>query len=125
VRWLEGQRFYEADVDTPRFLQRSIQLWENAAGELVAFVLPESSLGTAYLQVHPDYRYLEDELVAWAEAHLGAKGQDGNPPQLEIPVYEYDALRQQTLTSRGYRCRDSRRFVITAMSGRRCRASID
>ena len=74
VRWLEGQRFYEKDVDTPRFMQRPIQLWENAAGELVAFVLPESSLGTAYLQVHPDYRYLEDELVAWAEATSRRKG---------------------------------------------------
>ncbi len=102
VRWLEGQRFYEADVDTPHFAQRPIRLWENAAGKLVAFVLPESSLGTAYLQVHPDYRYLEEELVAWAEEHICARNEDTGRSYLEIPVYEYDALRQQTLARRGY-----------------------
>lgn len=102
VRWLEGQRFYDANVDTPHFAQRPIQLWENAGDKLVAFVLPESSLGTAFLQVHPDYRYLEEELVAWAEAHLCAQNEETGRPYLEIPVYEYDALRQQTLTRRGY-----------------------
>ncbi len=102
VRWLEGQRFYDANVDTPQFAQRPIRLWENAAGELVAFVLPESSLGTAYLQVHPDYRYLEEELVAWAEEHICARNEDAGRSYLEIPVYEYDALRQQTLARRGY-----------------------
>ncbi|MFN8464996.1 MAG: GNAT family N-acetyltransferase [Caldilineaceae bacterium] len=102
VRWLEGQRFYDAHVDAPQFAQRPIRLWENAAGELAAFVLPESSLGTAYLQVHPDYRYLEEELVAWAEAQLSARNEDTGRSYLEIPVYEYDALRQQTLARRGY-----------------------
>jgi mycothiol synthase len=102
VRWLEGQRFYEAHVDAPQFAQRPIQLWENAAGELAAFVLPESSLGTAYLQVHPDYRYLEEQLVAWAEAHISVRNEDTGRSYLEIPVYEYDALRQQTLARRGY-----------------------
>lgn len=102
VRWLEGQRFYDANVDTPQFAQRPIRLWENTAGVLVAFVLPESSLGTAYLQVHPDYRYLEEEMVAWAEEHICTRSEDTGRSYLEIPVYEYDALRQQTLARRGY-----------------------
>jgi GNAT superfamily N-acetyltransferase len=101
VRRLDGKRYYEAHVDQNRLLERPVQLWENAAGELVAFVLPESS-DDAHLQVHPDYRHLEAELVAWAEDHLSAVDAESNRRQLQIYTYEYDALRQQTLTERGY-----------------------
>jgi mycothiol synthase len=101
IRRLDGQRFYEADLSQQRLSQRPIQLWENPDGKLVAYVLAESS-DDAHLQVHPDYRYLEDELVTWAEAHLGAPGADGARRQLQVYALEYDALRQQTLLSRGY-----------------------
>ena len=43
VRWLEGQRFYDANVDTPQFAQRPIRLGENALGKLTGFVLREAS----------------------------------------------------------------------------------
>ena len=73
MRRLDGKRFYESDPAANRLLTRPIGLWENAAGELVAFVLSEGP-DDAHLQVHPDYRYLEAELVAWAEEHL--RGED-------------------------------------------------
>jgi GNAT superfamily N-acetyltransferase len=100
VRRLDGKRFYEADLAHNYLLTRPVGLWENAAGELVAYVLAESP-DDAHLQVHPDYRYLEDELVAWAEENLGAADASGRR-QLQIYTYEYDALRQQTLAGRGY-----------------------
>jgi GNAT superfamily N-acetyltransferase len=101
VRRLDGKRFYEANVQRNPLLERPVQLWENAAGELVAYVIPEGS-DDAHLQVHPDYRYLEDDLVAWAEEHLSAADAEGGPRQLQIYTYEYDALRRQTLSDRGY-----------------------
>lgn len=100
IRRLDGQRFYNADPQANPLLKRPVGLWENEASELVAYVLAESA-GDAHLQVHPDYRYLEDELVAWAEDHLGREDEDGGRT-LEIYTYEYDALRQQTLAARGY-----------------------
>ncbi len=77
IRRLEGKRYYSADPAANPLLSRPTQLWENSAGELVAFVLAESD-DDAHLQVHPDYRFLEDELVAWAEEQLGAADELGN-----------------------------------------------
>lgn len=78
-----------------------VGLWENSDSQLVAYVLAESA-SDAHLQVHPDYRYLEDELVAWAEDHLGSEASEGGR-QLEIYTYEYDALRRQTLAAAAMR----------------------
>jgi GNAT superfamily N-acetyltransferase len=100
VRRLDGKRYYNADLEANDLLRRPVQLWENGAGDLVAYVLAESA-DDAHLQVHPDHRYLENELVAWAEEHLGAEDTDGRR-LLQIYTYEYDALRQQTLAARGY-----------------------
>lgn len=100
MRRLDGKRFYEADPAANYMLTRPIGLWENRAGELVAFVLAESP-DDAHLQVHPDYRHLEEQLVEWAEENLGAEDAEGRR-QLQIYTYEYDALRQQTLAARGY-----------------------
>lgn len=100
VRRLDGKRFYTAELAANDLLARPVGLWENTAGDLVAFVLSESP-DDAHLQVHPDYRYLENDLVAWAEGNLGAEDAEGRR-QLQIYTYEYDALRRQTLAARGY-----------------------
>jgi GNAT superfamily N-acetyltransferase len=101
TRRLDGQRFHSAEVDVDDPLLRPVQLWENGIGELVAYVLPES-WPDAHLQVHPDYRHLEDELLAWAEKNLGTIDEAADRFKLEVYCYEYDALRQQTLAARGY-----------------------
>lgn len=100
VRRLDGKRFYNEDPDANPLLARPVSLWE-AAGELVGFILPESACD-AHLQVHPDYRYLEAEMIAWAEANLAGPAPRAGPRQLEIYVYEYDAQRQRLLHARGF-----------------------
>jgi GNAT superfamily N-acetyltransferase len=102
VRWLDGQRFYEADDAKTRLEDLPIQLWETAAGDLAAYALPEGLSDFAHLQVHPDYRYLESQMIAWAEEHLSRVDEESGQRQLQISVFEYDALRQQILTERGY-----------------------
>ncbi len=58
MRRLDGKRFYNEDLTDNRVSRRPVQLWENEAGELVGYVLSESS-GDAHLQVHPDFRHIE------------------------------------------------------------------
>ena len=101
MRRLDGKRFYNADLAAHRLLRRPVQLWENAAGQLAGYVLSESP-GDAHLNVHPDFRHLEAEMIAWAEAHLAVPCPDGAGREVEIYVYEYDALRQQLLAARGF-----------------------
>jgi GNAT superfamily N-acetyltransferase len=100
VRRLDGKRFYAADETANPLLARPVSLWE-AAGELVGFILPESA-NDAHLQVHPDYRHLEDEMIAWAEANLAGPATGAGGRELEIYVYEWDAQRQRLLQARGF-----------------------
>jgi mycothiol synthase len=101
VRRLDGQRFYEDDLAANRLLERPIRLWEGEDAGLAGFVLPEGT-GDAHLQVHPDYRHLEQEMIAWAEENLAAPAGDGAQRRLEIYAYEYDVLRQRLLAERGF-----------------------
>lgn len=98
MRRLDGKRFYEADPDARRWLARPVQLWETVAGQLAGYVLSEG--GDAHLQVHPDYRHMEGEMLDWAIEHLTAPTDDG--PRLEAYAYEYDVLRQRLLAERGF-----------------------
>jgi ribosomal protein S18 acetylase RimI-like enzyme len=100
VRRLDGKRFYDEDRAADRFFQRPVRLWEEADG-LVGFILPEGS-GDAHLQVHPDCRFLEDEMIAWAETSLAAPAEDGAHRQIDVYVNEYDVLRQRLLSARGF-----------------------
>ncbi len=100
VRRLDGKRFYDEDLTTDSLLQRPVQLWEDA-DDLVGFVLSAGG-SDAHLQVHPDFRHLEGEMIAWAEARLAGQAADGMHRQLDIYVYEYDAWRQRLLAEQGF-----------------------
>ncbi|MEZ4710345.1 MAG: GNAT family N-acetyltransferase [Caldilineaceae bacterium] len=101
VRRWEGMRFYDENTrwPSPRLAGRA-QLWETTAGQLVGAVFPEG-MGDAHLQVHPNFRYIEPAMTAWAEEHLTAPTQEGRR-QLAILVYEYDIPRRHLLAERGY-----------------------
>lgn len=100
VRRLDGQRFYNADPTFDSLRVRPVQLWEDA-GDLVGFVLPEGR-DDAHLQIHPDYRHLEAEMIAWAIAHLAATPLIIGSPRLHIYVMEYEALKQRLLAELGF-----------------------
>jgi mycothiol synthase len=90
---IEGARHWEADV----------HLWEMDKGQLVGVVNPEDR-GDAFLQIHPHYRHLEEEMLDWAEAHHRAlKPAGANPWPLNLFVYQYDKERVALLARRGYR----------------------
>jgi len=100
VRRLDGRYFYHAETVVNWLFRRPIGLWERDNGDLVGFVLSEAR-DDAHLQVHPDYRHLEAEMIGWALENLTAPAEDGRQ-HLEIYVYEYDALRQRLLSEAGF-----------------------
>lgn len=99
-RW-EGHRFYdERPSGSPDWADKS-RLWETAPGQLVGLAHP-SGRDLAYLEIHPDYRHLEPEMLDWAEEHLRGPAKDGVGAQLHIFAYAYDHQRQDLLAARGY-----------------------
>jgi GNAT superfamily N-acetyltransferase len=99
-RW-DGCRNYEESDDEFQQHKHDICLWETESGRLVGAAHPEDR-GTLHLQLHPDYRHLEDEMIAWGEEHLAVPTEDGQQRRLDIFVFEYDAPRQRVLAERGY-----------------------
>jgi hypothetical protein len=100
VRRWDGSRFHHATDDWAERAAGRVQLWETANGQLVGVVNADGG-GDAHLQVHPDFRGIEGEMIAWAEEHLAAPNPAGRR-QLEIFVYDYDTTRQQILQQRLY-----------------------
>jgi ribosomal protein S18 acetylase RimI-like enzyme len=95
-----GERTWESEV----------RLWEIAEGALVGVVHPEGGFGSVendrdvFLEVHPRYRHLEDEMLAWAEEdHLARRPSDSRDWRLNTSVYDYDQQRAELLARRGYR----------------------
>ncbi len=52
------------------------------------------------LMVHPDYKPIEDEMLAWAEQRLAAEG--GEPLTLTAWPFDSDTTRIATMQRRGY-----------------------
>jgi mycothiol synthase len=102
VRRWDGWRFYKKDPAFDPHWEKVVCLWEKEGGELVAAIHPEGT-GDAHLQVHPDYRYLEKEMIRWAEKHLAAPTEDGRSRQLHILAYEYDSRRRRLLKRMDYK----------------------
>lgn len=99
-RWL-GQRYHNENGDIPPGWSETIRLWETESGRLVGVAHPEGR-GDVHFELHPDYRFLQDEMIAWAEAHLAVPAQDGASSRLETFVFDYDAPRRRLLERRGW-----------------------
>lgn len=99
-RW-EGKCWYDPDENGNPDWHKNSLIWETDAGQLVGLAHPDG-LGYPYLEVHPDYRYLEAEMIAWAESHLAEPKSEGTGQQIQFFVFEYDAHRQRLLEERGY-----------------------
>lgn len=93
----DGEDEFAARMAQP---QTQYQLWETAAGDLVGAAHTEDG-GDVHLEVHPEHRALEDDMLAWAEDTLAATNDDG---QREITAFalDVDTHRQSVLAARGY-----------------------
>lgn len=100
-RW-EGKRFYDATPGGNKEWRKNGHLWHTISGQIVSAVHPEEGTWAAYLQVHPDYRHLEGEMIDWAEANI-VHTSDSGEKLVRFYVHEYDVHRQTLLEARGYK----------------------
>ncbi|MBT8224521.1 MAG: GNAT family N-acetyltransferase [Dactylosporangium sp.] len=99
-RW-DGWYWTDAEGGRNRGEARSdVRLWETADGRLVGAVCGESA-AAAHLQVHPDFRFLEAEMLSWAEGHLAGRTAEGQR-QLHTRALDGDEPRLRLLRERDY-----------------------
>jgi len=108
-RW-DGLRFYNDNPGPDRRWKNLVHLWETEDGRLVGAVHPEST-GTAHLELHPDFRYLEEPMIKWARGNLAAPLRAGNKKGLEISSPEYDVFRDRLLEKFGFEKTNSREVL--------------
>lgn len=104
-RWY-GFVYYNEDDKRLSFLPQ-VRLWEDD-GQIVGVVHPEYT-GSAFFEIHPDYRHLEPEMFTWAEANLSRTNDDGKN-QLDFWLYDYDTTRQDLLRGNGYQQHEAHGF---------------
>jgi len=100
-RW-EGQFWHDdsgrLERTSPEQFAR-VEIWESRTGQIVGVVTPEDG-GDAHLQVDPDHRDLEPEMLAWAEQHL-ARNDDGVRALMTYCIDD-DQLRVRLLRQQGF-----------------------
>jgi mycothiol synthase len=89
--WLYASRYLEP----PEYFLRRVHLWRNESGKLVAFLIRGNI--SLHLQMHPDFRHLEKNMLDWAEQNWF-----GDKPEMELMVYDWDTERQALLAQRGF-----------------------
>jgi mycothiol synthase len=99
-RW-DGWRFHREHTEIPPEWSNRMHVWETAQGRLVGLVHPEGSRD-AYIELHPDFRFLEEEMLAWAEEHLSAPAEDLGQRCLSTFAFEHDAPRLRLLKKHGF-----------------------
>lgn len=101
-RW-QGSMYYGSEAEQADVLaaaQREVRIWQDDAANIVGVVIPEDA-GWVFLQVHPQHRTIEAEMIAWAEANL-AQPDDSGRRQINIHAFEYDTFRADLLRQHGY-----------------------
>jgi GNAT superfamily N-acetyltransferase len=96
-RWHAGEQVY------PFSPEAGVFLWETGDGQLAAVLHPHGP-GEALMQVHPAFRSpeLEVEMMMTAETQYALCQSSGQC--LALWAHDGDALRQDLLARRGYRC---------------------
>jgi GNAT superfamily N-acetyltransferase len=77
-----------------------VHVWHTRDGSFVAAAIPDGP-GDLALQVDPRYRWLEDDVLDWAERHLACGGDDG-ARELHTWAFDWDTDRRDRLMGRGY-----------------------
>jgi len=115
IRHWDGSRFHREERNELALAARGIALWE-ADGRVVGAVHGEGAAGDAFLELDPDYRDLEPEMLAWAEDRLATTG---SRRRLELYVMDYDLARRSLLSRRRYRMLGSGGWMRLMRFGKR------
>jgi len=101
IRHWDGSRYHSSPPRWAAHWEGRVQVWETGDGRLVGAAHPEDG-GDAFLELHPDYRHIEAEMVAWVEDHLTVPTEDGSQRAVTMHAYEYDLVRQRLVAQRGW-----------------------
>jgi GNAT superfamily N-acetyltransferase len=77
------------------------RIWEND-GQVIAVVHYEWQLGEAFFEFHPDYRFLREEMLDYAESNLSAQSDLDGKRYLNAYVNDIDPEFLAVVQSRGY-----------------------
>jgi mycothiol synthase len=100
IRHWDGERYHRAELADDARRAGLIGLWEADDGRLVGAVHPEGG-GASFLEVDPDFRHLEPEMIRWAEGRFARNSASGRT--IEFWVGDKDAVRRDILAHLGYR----------------------
>ena len=108
--WFPDRFENSLDFRAPHQWARHIRVWERVGDavrplkeEIVAVVNPEGSPRNYFLQVNPDYSFVEREMLEWIEAHFrDVKKDRAGKEELAIHVLEGNARREALLAQFGY-----------------------
>jgi ribosomal protein S18 acetylase RimI-like enzyme len=96
------------ELDGSRRWEKDVRLWEtlsttDAPARLVGVVNPEDG-DDFFIQIHPAFRYLEPEMVEWAEQHH-QRSQTGGEKLHPLASYlhEHDIARAEILREHGFK----------------------
>jgi ribosomal protein S18 acetylase RimI-like enzyme len=81
----------------PDFFREHAHLWRSASGALLGFCIGEYTGDSAFLQVHPQFRSIEDAMLEWLETSWAA-----GKESVGTYAYTYDTPRLELLGRRGY-----------------------
>jgi len=83
------------------FWEKTIGIWEDRQGDIVGVVNTENEEpGEAWIQIHPDYTFLYDEMVTYIEDHLADRVGAIGYVKLYVPV---GSELERVASARGYR----------------------
>ena len=93
---------YHSNRDELSLWEDTIGIWENEDGDIVGVVHSENEEpGEAFIQIHPDYTFLYDEMVTYIETHLADKV--GNIGYAKLYIYDDNEQLKNIAQARGYR----------------------
>lgn len=92
-----------------------IRIWEEINDttspphhKIVAIANPEE-LFCYFIQIHPDYGFLEKEIIQWIESHsVAKKTSSGQEQKLSIVTVDGNSVREKSLTQLGFKKRTDR-----------------
>jgi N-acetylglutamate synthase-like GNAT family acetyltransferase len=80
----------------------SMRLWINDDFKIVGIVGSENPDQQAFIQIHPNYRHIEDEMIEWAEGNIAIDKDNGEGKRVIIFCHDGDEYREDILRKRGF-----------------------
>jgi len=106
LNWLIGRldnwRFAAFTVmirKDPQFYQKNAHLWRTENNDLIGFFISENGREYFELQIHPEYRFLEKEMLKWTIENW-AQGKN----QIITIFYKYDTARIRLFEKYNFEC---------------------